>query len=75
MSKEQETPGPEGRRDSYDSFDAWWHSYGRFIQPEVSDVPFWDQREKLCRIAWSAARQSPCIHEIAIAWANDTVPS
>lgn len=39
----------------YKSFDEWWNNEGRFIDPDTSDVPWFDKREALCHAAFEAA--------------------
>ena len=44
-------------------FDTWWHEDGRMIDPDFSDVPWFDKRESLCESAWNAARE-PLLAEV-----------
>lgn len=38
-----------------EAFIEWWERVGRFIDPDTSDVPWFDKRRDLCEIAWDAA--------------------
>ena len=37
------------------TFDTWWRDEGRFIDPDTSDVPWFDKREELAHCAFDAA--------------------
>ena len=37
------------------AFDEWWESDGQYIDPDVSEVPWFDKREALARMSWDAA--------------------
>ena len=36
-------------------FEDWWHRDGRFIDPDTSDVPWFDKRKALAEYAFDAA--------------------
>lgn len=40
------------------TFESWWASDGRFIDPDIDDVPWFDKRKELCAIAWLAAQKA-----------------
>lgn len=37
-------------------FDAWWKREGERIDPDTSDVPWFDKRRALAEAAWEAAK-------------------
>lgn len=36
-------------------FDQWWRTVGRFLDPDTSDVPWFDKRKSLAQSAFVAA--------------------
>lgn len=38
-----------------DAFDEWWFREGQFLDPDTDDVPWFDKREGLARLAFEAA--------------------
>lgn len=38
-----------------DAFDEWWSREGQFLDPDTDDVPWFDKREGLARLAFEAA--------------------
>lgn len=38
-----------------DAFAKWWEREGRFLDPDFSDVPWFDKREALAEMAFNAA--------------------
>lgn len=45
-----------------EAFAVWWNADGRFLDPDTSDVPWFDKREALAEDAYLAAasaRQNP----------------
>lgn len=40
---------------SSDLFEDWWHRDGKFIDPDTSDVPWFDKRKGLAERAFIAA--------------------
>jgi hypothetical protein len=36
------------------NFDEWWRDEGRWIDPDTEDVPWFDKREALARLAYEA---------------------
>lgn len=38
-------------------FEDWWNKDGRFIDPDTSDVPWFDKRKGLAAYAFEAAMQ------------------
>ena len=38
------------------SFDEWWRADGAYIDPDTSDVPWFDKRQELARLAFEAGR-------------------
>jgi len=39
-------------------FDLWWREDGRFIDPDTSDVPWFDKREALSAMAFAAGMKA-----------------
>jgi hypothetical protein len=39
-------------------FTDWWETEGSFIDPDTSDVPWFDKRKSLCQAAFDAASTS-----------------
>jgi hypothetical protein len=39
-------------------FENWWEEEGRFIDPDTSDVPWFDKRKELAGLAFVAASQA-----------------
>lgn len=37
------------------AFEKWWSDEGIYIDPDTSDVPWFDKRKELCEYAWDAA--------------------
>lgn len=40
-----------------EDFESWWTSDGRFIDPDTSDVPWFDKRKELAALAFIEARK------------------
>lgn len=40
----------------YTAFERWWQDQGRLLDPDYSDVSWFDKRKELCRHAWGAAQ-------------------
>jgi hypothetical protein len=38
-------------------FDQWWESFGKFFDPDTSDVPWFDKRKDLAEYAFRAGWQ------------------
>lgn len=38
-----------------DAFDEWWSREGQYLDPDTSDVPWFDKRRGLAQIAFNAA--------------------
>lgn len=46
-----------------EDFESWWASDGRFIDPDTSDVDWFDKRKELAALAFIAARKpAPLSH-------------
>ena len=37
-------------------FEEWWSRVGKFIDPDASDVPWYDKRKRLAEAAFMAAK-------------------
>lgn len=57
-------------------FDKWWSEDGSYIDPDTSDVPWFDKRKELCFYAFRAARNvSAPIPSVVPEWhPMDTAP-
>lgn len=40
-------------------FEAWWSTDGRFIDPDTSDVDWFDKRKELAAVAFLAGMKVP----------------
>jgi hypothetical protein len=38
-----------------DKFDEWWNREGQYLDPDTSDVPWFDKRRGLAEMAFNAA--------------------
>lgn len=49
------SPSPSMEMEVVATFQDWWNSDGRFLDPDTSDVPWFDKREALAEYAYDAA--------------------